>query len=107
MPSQSCRFYEAQFPDVEQAVMVNVNKVAEMGAYVSLLEYNNTEVRARVSGWLRRAPSVLASPFCALQTSLFSRWMCFLLHALYLISPLDPKYRHFALFYHRLFIPVP
>ncbi len=45
MPPQSCRFYEEPFPDVEQAVMVNVNKVAEMGAYVSLLEYNMKEVR--------------------------------------------------------------
>uniref|UniRef100_A0A914R2F3 S1 motif domain-containing protein n=1 Tax=Parascaris equorum TaxID=6256 RepID=A0A914R2F3_PAREQ len=37
----SCRFYANQFPDVEDTVMVNVRQIAEMGAYVSLLEYNN------------------------------------------------------------------
>lgn len=36
-----CRFYANQFPDVEDTVMVNVRQIAEMGAYVSLLEYNN------------------------------------------------------------------
>lgn len=37
----SCRFYANQFPDVEDTVMVNIRQIAEMGAYVSLLEYNN------------------------------------------------------------------
>ena len=29
-----------KFPEVEDAVMVNVRSIAEMSAYVSLLEYN-------------------------------------------------------------------
>lgn len=38
-----CRFFEAQYPEVDDLVMVQVKRVAEMGAYVSLLEYNNIE----------------------------------------------------------------
>ena len=38
-----CRFYEEPFPEVESLVMVNVRNIAEMGAYVTLLEYNNIE----------------------------------------------------------------
>ncbi|KEP66050.1 UNVERIFIED_CONTAM: eukaryotic initiation factor-2, alpha subunit [Hammondia hammondi] len=38
-----CRFYEERFPDVEDLVMVKVNRIADLGAYVSLLEYNNME----------------------------------------------------------------
>jgi len=38
-----CRFYEKKFPDPEEFVMVNVKRIADMGAYVSLLEYNNLE----------------------------------------------------------------
>ncbi|XP_059099873.1 eukaryotic translation initiation factor 2 subunit 1-like [Peromyscus eremicus] len=43
MPGLSCRFYQHKFPEVEDVVMVNVRSIAEMGAYVSLLEYNNIE----------------------------------------------------------------
>ena len=32
------RFYEKEFPDLEECVMVNVKHIAEMGAYVQLLE---------------------------------------------------------------------
>lgn len=39
----SCRMYENKYPEVDELVMVNVHQVAEMGAYVSLLEYNNVE----------------------------------------------------------------
>ena len=39
----SCRFYSQKFPEVEDVVMVNVRSIAEMGAYVSLLEYNGIE----------------------------------------------------------------
>lgn len=35
--------YEAKYPEVEQAVMIQVKSMAESGAYVSLLEYNNIE----------------------------------------------------------------
>lgn len=37
------RFYERKFPEVDELVMVKVQRIAEMGAYVSLLEYNNLE----------------------------------------------------------------
>ena len=39
-----CRFYENQYPEPEELVMVNVTKIGEMGAYVTLLEYNDIEV---------------------------------------------------------------
>eukprot|EP01097_Dermamoeba_algensis_P005077 TRINITY_DN3239_c0_g1_i1.p1 TRINITY_DN3239_c0_g1~~TRINITY_DN3239_c0_g1_i1.p1 ORF type:complete len:355 (-),score=118.82 TRINITY_DN3239_c0_g1_i1:178-1242(-) len=38
-----CRMYENKFPEVDELVVVNVRSIAEMGAYVSLLEYNNVE----------------------------------------------------------------
>lgn len=37
----TCRFYANQFPDVEDTVMVNVRQIADMGAYVQLMEYGN------------------------------------------------------------------
>ena len=39
----NCRFYSQKFPEVDDVVMVNVRSIAEMGAYVHLLEYNNIE----------------------------------------------------------------
>ncbi len=41
----SCRFYEQRYPEMEDVVMVNVRSIEDMGAYVHLLEYNNTEGR--------------------------------------------------------------
>ena len=38
-----CRMYEERFPEVDDVVMVQVKSIAEMGAYVTLLEYNNIE----------------------------------------------------------------
>merc|ERR1712087_544333 len=49
-----CRFYEEPFPEVESLVMVNVRNIAEMGAYVSLLEYNNIEGMILLSELSRR-----------------------------------------------------
>mmetsp|Transcript_14703 Transcript_14703/g.30001 ORF Transcript_14703/g.30001 Transcript_14703/m.30001 type:complete len:392 (+) Transcript_14703:258-1433(+) len=49
-----CRFYEDEFPEVESLVMVNVRHIAEMGAYVSLLEYNNIEGMILLSELSRR-----------------------------------------------------
>eukprot|EP00268_Persea_americana_P051495 TRINITY_DN5697_c0_g1_i3.p1 TRINITY_DN5697_c0_g1~~TRINITY_DN5697_c0_g1_i3.p1 ORF type:complete len:345 (-),score=76.37 TRINITY_DN5697_c0_g1_i3:569-1603(-) len=42
-PNLECRMYEAQYPEVDMAVMIQVKDIADMGAYVSLLEYNNIE----------------------------------------------------------------
>lgn len=39
-----CRFYENQYPEPEEVVMVNVTEIGDMGAYVTLLEYDNIEV---------------------------------------------------------------
>ncbi|XP_041358425.1 eukaryotic translation initiation factor 2 subunit 1-like [Gigantopelta aegis] len=50
----TCRFYQNQFPEVEDVVMVNVRSIAEMGAYVYLLEYNNIEGMILLSELSRR-----------------------------------------------------
>lgn len=50
----SCRFYANRFPEVEDVVMVNVRSIAEMGAYVHLLEYNNIEGMILLSELSRR-----------------------------------------------------
>lgn len=42
-PANECRWYENVFPETDDVVMVQVKSIAEMGAYVSLLEYNNIE----------------------------------------------------------------
>ncbi|KAF0983768.1 hypothetical protein FDP41_007683 [Naegleria fowleri] len=39
----SCRFYEQQHPEVDDLVMVKVKHITDIGAYVTLLEYNNIE----------------------------------------------------------------
>jgi len=49
-----CRFYENKFPDIESVVMVNVRNIADMGAYVSLMEYNNIEGMILLSELSRR-----------------------------------------------------
>jgi translation initiation factor 2 subunit 1 len=46
--------YEAMFPDVDMAVMIQVKSIGEMCAYVSLLEYNNIEGMILLSELSRR-----------------------------------------------------
>jgi len=46
--------YERKYPQVEDLVIVQVKHVAEMGAYVSLLEYNNIEGMILLSELSRR-----------------------------------------------------
>eukprot|EP00898_Chlorokybus_atmophyticus_P002531 jgi/Chlat1/3279/Chrsp22S03533 len=53
MPTDT-RMYEKRFPDVDEVVMVQVKSIAEMGAYVSLLEYNNIEGMILLSELSRR-----------------------------------------------------
>jgi translation initiation factor 2 subunit 1 len=48
------RFYENRYPEVESVVMVNVRNIADMGAYVSLLEYDNIEGMILLSELSRR-----------------------------------------------------
>jgi translation initiation factor 2 subunit 1 len=52
--SVSCRFYKHRYPKQEDVVMVNVRSIAEMGAYVHLLEYNNIEGMIMLSELSRR-----------------------------------------------------
>jgi translation initiation factor 2 subunit 1 len=49
-----CRFYENLYPDIESVVMVNVRNIADMGAYVSLMEYNHIEGMILLSELSRR-----------------------------------------------------
>ncbi|RHZ64091.1 hypothetical protein Glove_326g106 [Diversispora epigaea] len=49
-----CRMYEEKYPEVEDLVMVNVRQIAEMGAYVKLLEYDNIEGMILLSELSRR-----------------------------------------------------
>lgn len=50
----SSRFYPNEFPTTDECVMVNVKQIADMGAYVSLLEYNNIEGMIMYSELSRR-----------------------------------------------------
>jgi translation initiation factor 2 subunit 1 len=49
-----CRFYENQYPEPEEVVMCNVTEIGEMGAYVTLLEYDNVEGMILLSELSRR-----------------------------------------------------
>lgn len=53
-PKFRCRFYEKPMPEYEEIVMVQVNQIAEMGAYVSLLEYDGIEGMILLSELSRR-----------------------------------------------------
>lgn len=46
--------YENEFPEIDDVVMVQVRSIAEMGAYVALLEYNNVEGMILLSELTRR-----------------------------------------------------
>lgn len=50
----NCRMYENEFPEIDDVVMVQVRSIAEMGAYVALLEYNNIEGMILLSELTRR-----------------------------------------------------
>jgi translation initiation factor 2 subunit 1 len=50
MSLTNCRFYEEKYPEVESFVMVNVKQIAEMGAYVKLLEYGGCSNPAQQPG---------------------------------------------------------
>ncbi|OLL25622.1 Eukaryotic translation initiation factor 2 subunit alpha [Neolecta irregularis DAH-3] len=50
----SCRYYENKYPEVDDLVVVQVKSIAEMGAYVKLLEYDNIEGMILLSELSRR-----------------------------------------------------
>mmetsp|Transcript_37660 Transcript_37660/g.60425 ORF Transcript_37660/g.60425 Transcript_37660/m.60425 type:complete len:329 (-) Transcript_37660:702-1688(-) len=52
--ASECRMYDETFPEVDDVVMVQVKSIAEMGAYVQLLEYNNIEGMILLSELTRR-----------------------------------------------------
>ncbi|KAI9793243.1 MAG: eukaryotic translation initiation factor 2 subunit alpha [Peltula sp. TS41687] len=54
MSLTNCRFYEEKYPEVESFVMVNVKQIAEMGAYVKLMEYDNIDGMILLSELSRR-----------------------------------------------------
>lgn len=54
MSSSNFRYYENKYPEVDEVVMVNVQEIAEMGAYVKLLEYDNIEGMVLLSELSRR-----------------------------------------------------
>ena len=49
-----CRMYKNKYPQPDDLVMVRVRQIAEMGAYVSLMEYNNVEGMILLSELSRR-----------------------------------------------------
>jgi len=51
---QDCRMYASRYPEVDDVVMVQVKSIAEMGAYVSLLEYAGVEGMILLSELSRR-----------------------------------------------------
>lgn len=50
----NCRFYEEKYPEIDSFVMVNVRQIAEMGAYVKLLEYDDIDGMILLSELSRR-----------------------------------------------------
>ncbi|TID26792.1 eukaryotic translation initiation factor 2 subunit alpha [Venturia nashicola] len=54
MSLTNCRFYEERYPEIDSFVMVNVKQIAEMGAYVKLLEYDNIDGMILLSELSRR-----------------------------------------------------
>lgn len=54
MNTSTCRFYEQKYPEVDDLVMVNVKEIADMGAYVKLLEYDEIEGMILLSELSRR-----------------------------------------------------
>jgi len=50
----TCRFYASKYPEPDDVVMVNVRQIADMGAYVHLLEYDNIEGMILLSELSRR-----------------------------------------------------
>jgi len=49
-----CRMYEKEYPDADEVVLVHVKEVTPVGAYVSLLEYNNADGMILASELSRR-----------------------------------------------------
>lgn len=46
-----CRFYENQYPEPEEVVICNVTDISELGAYVTLVEYDNIQVCSELAAF--------------------------------------------------------
>lgn len=70
-PSQRlmCRLFENEYPEIEEVVMVNVRNIAEMGAYVTLLEV----ITPYPVPWFRRSHALI-------HRSRFTHRLCPLMH---------------------------
>lgn len=53
-PKFSCRYYRKKYPEVDELVMVTVRRIADMGAYVGLKEYDDIEGMILLSELSRR-----------------------------------------------------
>ncbi|KAM1788115.1 hypothetical protein ACFX11_038442 [Malus domestica] len=42
-PNLECQMYGTRYSDVDMAVMIQVKNITDIGAYVSLIEYNNIQ----------------------------------------------------------------
>lgn len=49
-----CRYYENQYPELDEVVMVNVTEIGEIAVYVTLLEYDNIKGMILLSELSRR-----------------------------------------------------
>eukprot|EP00301_Raphidiophrys_heterophryoidea_P018825 c3819_g1_i1.p1 GENE.c3819_g1_i1~~c3819_g1_i1.p1 ORF type:complete len:377 (-),score=106.94 c3819_g1_i1:366-1430(-) len=52
--AMNCRFYENKFPEVDDIVTVQIKSIEDMGAYCTLLEYNNIQGLVLLSELSRR-----------------------------------------------------
>ena len=50
----SCRYYQSKFPQLDEIVMANVNRIQDIGAYCTLLEFNDIEGMILMSEVSRR-----------------------------------------------------
>jgi hypothetical protein len=62
----TCRMYEQKYPEADDLVVVQVKNVAEMGAYVSLLEYGGVEGMILLSELSRRCVPPPPNPYRSL-----------------------------------------
>ena len=54
MSGNDCRMYREKFPEPDQVIMIKVRRVESLGAYVSMLEYNNAEGMVMLSELSKR-----------------------------------------------------
>ncbi|KAF5200038.1 Eukaryotic translation initiation factor 2 subunit alpha-like protein [Thalictrum thalictroides] len=58
-PNLECRMYEAKYPEVDMVVMIVVKTIEDVGAYVTLPEFNNIE-GSLYTCWVAPLPEIWA-----------------------------------------------